>query len=114
MTKGSKDSLVSYLASKILSNKLEEYVERIVFSIDSDSKKIGCEFLLKGENDAVKVEINRYSLSSVKGKTYITLHEIRTSRVWLNVLIERHFSRLFPERRIEVPADYARLARFLL
>lgn len=109
-----KDSLLSYIISKILSTKIQDYGEIVNLSIDSKRKKIMVEVLLKGENDTIQLKIDQYSLLDFGKKTYVTFDEVVTSREWLNVLIKEHLPQFLPEKKIEIPPDYAKWVKLIL
>ena len=67
--------------------------------IDSNNKTIRIELELKGESAPITVNVGRYELSEEGGKTYLRLDGLRTSREWINVLLDEYLK----DRRLEVP-----------
>lgn len=58
--------------------------------IDSTAKTIHVELELKGEASPLEIEIARYSLHTEAGETFIELGGIRTSREWIDQLINQY------------------------
>lgn len=109
-----KDSLISYIISRILSAEIEDYGEMVSFSIDSKDKNMTIELLLKGENETTEMRIGPYSLLDEGSKTYVAFDEIRTSKEWLTILVNKYLLRFLPEKRIEIPTYYCKLAKLVL
>jgi hypothetical protein len=69
--------------------------------IDSTAKSIHVELELKGEPAPLKIDVLSYQLSPESGDSFIELGEIKTSREWINHLVNDY---LPPEkRRFKVP-----------
>ena|ERR1051326_279314 len=105
-----KDDSVSFLAEKILRNKLEAYGCVIDFKLDSKRCTAVLRIVLKGESEAVTLDIQQYELGQAADGPYFVLKRIETSREWLTlVLREFVVGRTFP-----IPAQYATYTKLLL
>ena len=109
-----KDSFLSSIIRRVLSTKIEDYGEIVSFSIDSNDKNIIAEVMLKGEKDTLTIKISQYSILDLGNKKYFTFGDLHTSREWLTILIQEYLARFSQDRRIEIPHDYARLAKLVL
>ncbi|HZQ45838.1 MAG TPA: hypothetical protein VFC07_02405 [Verrucomicrobiae bacterium] len=67
--------------------------------IDSTNKRATLDLELKGETQPLRVNINRYELTSAGDKTFIEIKEVNTSREWINVLA----GGFLKGRKFEVP-----------
>ena len=56
-------------------------------SIDTKNKRVRVRLKLLGEEEAIEVEILRYSLKDKGETTYITIEEVTSSREWLTVAL---------------------------
>jgi len=74
----------------------------INFRLDSDSKIIQVEMMLKGEEAPIKFQVGKYEILEEDGKVFVEVSELVTNREWMNLAIQNYL----PNKRIEVPAQY--------
>ncbi|PTX92047.1 hypothetical protein DB346_24165 [Verrucomicrobia bacterium LW23] len=80
------------------------------FEIDRDNKSLIIDVTLNGEDNDIHVHIKKYEVVETNGKLSILIHDVETSREWVNKLAEnKKFHRPIP-----VPEKYAQTVRNLL
>ena len=82
----------------------------VQFKLDSERKTIEMEVMLKGEAEPLYVKIGRYAWVNEGNKAYIQMHDIRTSREWIDLVAREYVE----GRRFEVPENIAKLAGVLI
>jgi len=114
--------LVSDLArqgkDKALSKALEVLGESIIspygrllgLRLDSLTRSIGVELMLKGEDVPVTLTIEEYRFTTEGDKSYVIISNVSVSREWMKILAEN----LLKDRKFEIPSKYARLLDALI
>ena len=69
--------------------------------IDTQKRTAHVTLQLRGEKEALDVNLRSYKLTSHDGKTLLELGKVETSREWLNLLIEDFWKP--SQRKMEVP-----------
>jgi hypothetical protein len=67
--------------------------------IDSNRKTIEVELDLIGEASSIQLQVDHYELAEHDGKTLLCLGNIKTSRPWLNVILDEYLM----DRKFVVP-----------
>ncbi|HWF19407.1 MAG TPA: hypothetical protein VG754_09065 [Verrucomicrobiae bacterium] len=93
------DSMVDRIAREYFNHRFRSLGAMTTLQIDSAAKRATCDLELKGETQAVHVNIGRYELSTIGGKTFLEIHEVSTSREWLTMLAQQ----MVKGRKFEVP-----------
>ena len=102
-----KDNSISFVLQKVIDYKIKDIKgEMLKFQLDSINKTIHIEVMLKGEVEPLKVEIKNYKISVENNENFVELGEIITSREWVNTVLELYFI----DRKLSIPATYAKLA----
>ncbi len=78
--------------------------------IDSDTKRIYAEFMLKGEVDKLVLDIRKYQIVEENGETFVEISELETNREWLNIV----FKNFLPTNRIPIPERFVPLLEISL
>lgn len=104
-----KDKAISVLVEKFANKYISDFGHLNDINIDSINKNIYLSLNLKGEKDSVKVEITGYEVVKSKNNNFIQLHNITTSREWINVALGKYYL----DRRVEIPAQYIGILKFL-
>jgi len=73
--------------------------------VDSETKNIKIELMLKGEADKLDIEIKKYEIVQENGEVFIAISELKTNREWLNIIIDSYLK----NRKIPVPKKYVPL-----
>jgi hypothetical protein len=107
---GIKDSALSAAAKKFIADYLEKYGELQEFNIDSGTKQIRFQFLLKGENNPVSVLLKDYTVFRDDSKYFFKVLEADTNKEWLTLL----FQDFLVKKSIEVPNQYYSYIKLLL
>ena len=91
------------VAIKLWFNQTQQrYGQMTNIQIDSTAKRIQVVLDLKGESTPLQIEVKSYELITKAGETHLELGDIKTSREWLNALLEDF---LTPgHRRFTVPS----------
>ncbi|HSI83549.1 MAG: hypothetical protein ACAI35_04810 [Candidatus Methylacidiphilales bacterium] len=80
------------------------------FEIDKEAKSLLLEVSLRGEDNDISVHVKKYELVETDGRLSIIIHDVSTSREWVNKLAEN--KKLF--RPIPVPSTFAPMVKNLL
>jgi hypothetical protein len=94
-----KDAALEKAVRAFLKPKVERYGELQKFDIDTSAKRVTAELLLLGESAPLVVTEALYRLEQDSGQWYVVVYGIKTSKPWVQHLIEDHF----PELRFKVP-----------
>ena len=73
--------------------------------VDSETKSIKIEMMLKGETKSLDVEIKKYRITKDMDKVFIEIEELETNREWLNIVIDTYLH----NKKIEVPQKFVPL-----
>ncbi len=77
----------------------------INFRLDSESKVIQVEMMLKGEDEPIKFQVGKYDIIEEDGKVFVEVSELVTNREWMNLAINNYL----PSKKIEIPAQYKKM-----
>lgn len=94
-----KDAALQTAIRAFLKPKLERYGELKEFDLDTSAKRATAELLLLGESTPLMVTEALYRLEQDEGQWYVVVYGIKTSKPWVQHLLEDHF----PELRFKVP-----------
>jgi sporulation protein YlmC with PRC-barrel domain len=103
--KAMKDSALSVGLKVFFNDKFGEYGEVRDCSVDTNAGRITAHVLMRGESAPITVTIERYELEQDKGKTYIVIRRLATSRQWITLLLNR----VLDGRRFEVPSSVSKV-----
>jgi hypothetical protein len=95
------------LIKTALNARFGRYGKLLKLQIDSSSKTMDVERMLKGETQAITIHVGRYEIRR-EGREGILLSDIQTSRDWLTELA----AAMGPE--IFIPVERARLLGLVL
>jgi len=73
--------------------------------VDSETKNIELEVMLKGEDKPLSLKISDYKIVRDNGATFIDISNVESNREWINLM----FDSFFKNRQIEIPQQYAPL-----
>jgi len=73
--------------------------------VDSETKSIKIEMMLKGETNSLELEIKKYEITKDMDKVFIKIHELSTNREWLNIIIDTYLQ----NKRVEIPTKFVPL-----
>lgn len=108
-----KDQALSWTATQYLSSKIEKYGKILGLSIDSSTREVRGEFLLRGETEPLYAVLSGYQVTDEGEQLALTFTSLETSREWLNQLLKD----LLPANTIKLPSHasrYAGIIRLLL
>ena len=99
------------MAPSVLNSSLLDPYGRVTdLKLNSDAGELDVTLELKGESEPLCVHIQEYELIEERGRMYLLIHRIVTSRSWLTALAEN----LAVGRKLKIPGEIAqRVARFL-
>jgi hypothetical protein len=78
--------------------------------VDSETKSISMEIMLKGELKPLSISINKYEIIEEEDKLFVKVSEMETNREWINIIISTYLQ----ENKIEIPKKYASLLEIAL
>jgi hypothetical protein len=82
-----RDRLIEKTAPRVLNETLmREYGQITSLEIDSRDKSLHVEVLLRGEKEPIRVEIQRYEISTLNERPCFIARKINTSREWITTL----------------------------
>src|SRR4051812_39054946 len=102
MIHSAKDAGTSFVVERAVAHRLQPYGRMLNLSIDSKTKRIRLEVLLKGETDPIAIMIDEYQLTNVAGADFILIKKASASREWIHALIQDFGL----GRTIPLPAKY--------
>ena len=105
-----KDKAVSLLFKKSADSFISDFGNLNDLKIDSANKDIYLSVSLKGEKESIDIKMSGYEVVRSKDDNFIQFQNITTSREWINVGLEKFYL----ERRIDIPAQYIGIVKFLL
>lgn len=105
-----KDKAASVLFAKYADRFISDFGNLNDIKVDSESKDIYLSVNLKGEKESVNIKMSGYEVVKSKDNNFIQFHNITTSREWINVAL----GKFYLDRRIEIPAQYIGIVKFLL
>lgn len=94
-----KDRMTSKAAQMYLNKYISRYGELQDFKIDSQNRTLEVIFLPQGENEAITLRIDSYTIEDRGGKKYIQATACSCSRPWMNNLLKDFVQ----GRQVEVP-----------
>ena len=108
---GTKDKAVSVAVQTALNYKIEEFGKMLKFNLDSKTKTIELEIMLKGESEPLHVKVNEYVLSQEDDNNYyLEAKNIVTSREWINTIASQYLS----NQKFEIPSEYAKILKMVV
>lgn len=110
MAVAARDAGTSYVVERAVAKRLEPYGRMLNLSIDSKSKKIRLEILLKGESEPVAITISEYQLASSAGADFFVIKQASASREWINALLQDFAI----DRKLPLPAKYSNVVKSVL
>ena len=73
--------------------------------VDSETKSIQIELMLKGEINKLEVEIKEYKIIQENDEVFIEIAQLETNREWLNIIIDSYLN----NKKIAIPKKYVPL-----
>src|SRR5262245_15667555 len=99
-----KDRLVETVALPLLNGSvLAPYGKAKDLRLDSRERTAQIVLELHGERELLHVRIGSYEVARVGDETFVTLHDIETSRAWMTELAARNLV----GRALRIPREYA-------
>ena len=105
-----KDAGSSIAVEKWLAKEIEPYGKLVHLNIDSKEKSLRVAMHLNGEHHNVEITVNRYEVVSEGGKDFVVIRDATASREWLRAVAKNFLI----GRKLEIPAQYASLAKMVL
>jgi hypothetical protein len=105
-----KDAGASFLVERAVAHRLQRYGRMLNLSIDSKTKRISLEILLKGETEPMTVRIDEYELTTAAGADFILIKKASASREWVDALLQDFAI----GKRIPLPTKYGNMVKSLL
>lgn len=97
-----KDLALSATVKKIINMKIKKFGEVSFLALDSQNKTMELEVLLKGEQELLKAKVHKYSIENREEQYYLVIHNVETSREWLNLVLEEYLH----NEEFELPEKY--------
>ena len=105
-----KDVALSATIKKLLNMKIEKYGAVHLLELDSNQKTMKIEVLLKGEQEILEAKVHKYSIEERDEKYFLVLHDVETSREWINLVIEDYLNK----EEFELPEKYVSMIKAVI
>lgn len=103
--KGMKDGAIALFLKSYVNEKLPQYGEIRECQVDTANSRVQLKVMLKGEQDAIQLAVERYELERVGDERYIRLKAFSCSREWIAVALNQSLV----DKRYKLPAAVASL-----
>jgi len=100
-----KDIALSATIKKLLNMKIENYGTINLLELDSNEKTMKIDVSLKGEETILQAKVHKYSIEQKGEEYFLVLHDVETSREWINLVIEDYLNKeefKLPEQYISI------------
>src|SRR4051812_7369888 len=105
-----RDAGASFLVERSIAHRLQPYGRMLNLSIDSKTKRIRLEVLLKGETEPITLTIDEYELTNAAGADFILIKKASASREWIDLLLQDFAI----GKTISLPTKYSNVVKSLL
>jgi len=105
-----KDVALSATIRKLLNMKIEKFGHVSKLELDSTLKTMFLEVALRGEVELLEIQVEKYSIEEENNKFYLQIHELKTSREWLNIVILEYLE----NQKIELPSQHIKLIKAIV
>ncbi len=105
-----KDAALAKGVKAAVNMQMKAYGSVESLELDSEAKRVLLRLMLEGEHEVLEVDVERYEIYEISGVFYVRVEGVRTSRVWLNALAQKHLE----GRAWQIPAKYAKIIKKLL
>jgi hypothetical protein len=100
-----KDSIVSVILKRIVNKNITGIGKITKASLDSKGKKASFLLVLKGEKEAISLDVVRYEIVREDRMCFIVAKEIESSREW----IATASTKFLVEKKMKIPARLSTL-----
>ncbi len=105
-----KDVALSIAIKNIVSSKIDKFGEVSKLELDSQLKTMLVEVELKGDTSPLEVVVEKYSIEERDEAYFLKIHEVKTSREWLNIVIKEYID----SQEFELPSKYIKLIKAVI
>ena len=105
-----KDVALSATIKKLLNMKIEKYGAVHLLELDSNQKTMKIEVLLKGEQEILEAKVHKYSIEQRDEEYFLVLHNVETSREWINLVIEDYLNK----EEFKLPEKYVSMIKAVI
>ena len=105
----SKDKAISLALEKLGQRYAERFGKVMNLRLDSKSREIRLEILLKGETDPIKIHVKNYEISQSGDRHFILAQDIDVSREWMKALADEYIR----AKPFELPAKYMKMLEII-
>ncbi|HHD80024.1 MAG TPA: hypothetical protein ENK99_00200 [Campylobacterales bacterium] len=68
------------------------------------------ELMLRGEQSVLEAKVHKYSIEEKDEKYFLVLHDVETSRAWINLVIEDYLNK----EEFELPEKYVSIIKAVI
>jgi hypothetical protein len=105
----SKDRAVSKILALAVAPMIGRYGKLISLRLDTSSRIIDLEILLKGETLPISVRMIDYGMITEGERHFVTCGKVSVSREWMKILAEE----LLQDKVFELPSKYSKFFNLL-
>jgi len=110
MLRKMKDATLSKGIKIAINMQIKEYGKMLKLNLNSQEKTINIDVMLDGEKEPLSVHVGKYELTEEGGIHFLKIHDVVTSRAWINTLVSNYLE----GRMFEIPAEYARMLKIIV
>ena len=104
-----KDATLSKGVQIAINSQIKEYGKVLKLNLDAKNKSIEVEVMLDGEYETLHISVNKYEMVEENGKHMIKIHDVSTSRAWINIAANSYLE----GKAFEIPAEYAKILKII-
>ena len=93
--RGSKDAALAFGLRSLLNTRVEPIGEITDLSLDTAHGRAQLRLALRGEQEAIDVDVREYHIERVNGRDYLTVVDAVASREWLTAALQFALGRRF-------------------
>ena len=105
-----KDATLSKGIKIAINMQIKEYGKMLKLNLNSQEKTIDIEVMLDGEREPLSVHVGEYELAEQGGIHFLKIHNVVTSRAWINTIVSHYLE----GKKFEIPAEYAKMLKIIV
>lgn len=91
------------LVAAYIKSVIKDYAEIVDVSINKAQQTMTFELILKGDTYITTAEVTGYEVYRDEYNTYFRYHEFKTSKEWLNIIVQRFSYLIVTDNQFIIP-----------
>jgi hypothetical protein len=100
-----KDAIISAIVKRMVNRNIAGIGKIMKASLNSTGKKASFLLLLKGEKEAIGLDVVRYEIVRENRRCFIAAKEITSSREWIAIALKKYLV----EKKMKIPVMLGKL-----